>query len=100
RCVAGQRTGQRAEAVVEHQHPSACRQPQFVQMGKQVLVSGIEGLQWLVGLLRLSYQVEAGKRRFKNRHRNWRCLSAADWSINGYRGRTACDLVRLCLQRE
>src|SRR5690606_30144583 len=80
--LACQRGSQRAEAVVKYQHPRGRRQALFVQVRQKVLVGGIEGLQRLVGLLRLADQVEAGKGCFENRHRNWRCLSARDWSIN------------------
>src|SRR5690606_22949334 len=98
-CMAGKRTGQRAEAVVEYQYPGGRRQVQVVQVREQGLVRRVERLQRRVGLLGLSGQIEAGEGRFDSRHRNWRCLSAADWSINGAEARAVIvESARLCLQ--
>ncbi len=84
----GQRAGQRTEAVIENQHPRGGRQTLFMQRGEQVFVGGVEGLQRLVGLLRLADQVEAGVRGVENRHENWRCLWASERSIKSSRGAT------------
>src|SRR5690606_676498 len=67
-----QAAGQRAEAVVEDQHPLIGSEPLFMKMGEQVLVGGVERLQGVVRLLGLADQVEAGEGRVENRHENWR----------------------------
>ncbi len=77
RDVCGQRASQGAEAVIEDQHSRGRWQTLLMQLGQQVFVGGIEGLQRLVGLLRLADQIEACIGGIENRHENWRCLSAA-----------------------
>src|SRR5690606_4476271 len=55
----------------------------------------------LVWLHRLADQIKSGVWCFKNRHENWRCLSASERSINGYTGlglsrRRALSLAVIC----
>jgi hypothetical protein len=59
--ASGQAAGKGTEVVVEQQHTAICRQPLGVHMIEQVLVCGIECLQWLVRLLRLALQIELGE---------------------------------------
>ncbi|CAI9004970.1 hypothetical protein EMIT051CA3_80231 [Pseudomonas chlororaphis] len=59
---------QRAEAVVEDQHPGVRRRLLFGQVIEQVLVRRVESLQGLVLLFGLADQVELGEGAFEQGH--------------------------------
>ncbi len=61
---------QRAETVIEHQHPALQAQPGFCNMIEQVLVSSIECLQRLILLLGLANEIKFSERTDEQGH--WR----------------------------
>ena len=71
RKVADQAGGQGTKAVVEHQNSACFGQLLRMQLFEQVLIGGIEGLQRVVGLVRLADQVEFGVRGGQQGHGVW-----------------------------